>query len=92
MSLPSSSRTIPRLPKLHLWSIVTKPIVRFSEVIKNDPTTIPTTSRQHNGRRGVGLAGHPGWMKRIGDEKESHDEYHATCHLDKEEQLCCKPN
>lgn len=60
MSLPSPNPIIPLLPNLHLWSIVTKPIVCFSKVIKNDPTAIPTTSRQNNGRRRVGLTGHPG--------------------------------
>lgn len=83
MSFPSSYPTIPHLPNFHLWSIVTKPIVRFSKIIKNDPTAISTTSRQHNGGRRVGLTSHPGRVEGVGNEKESHDQYHATCHLDK---------
>lgn len=73
--------------KVYLWCIVAQPIISLSEVIKDDPATIPTTSGQHYRRGGIGLTGHPGWMESVGDQEESHDEDHATGNLGKQKAI-----
>lgn len=58
-----------------------QPVISLSEVVKDDPAAIPATGRQHDGRRRIRLAGHPGRVEGVGDEEESHDQDHAAGNL-----------
>lgn len=65
-----------------LGGVVAEPVVRLSEVVKNDAAAVTSAGRQDDWGRGVGFAGHPGRVEGVCDEEESHDQNHPTGNLE----------
>lgn len=66
---------------LYLWSVVSEPIVSLSEVVKDDPASVPSPRGQNNRGAGVRLWGDPGTVEGVGDQKGCHQEHNTSRYL-----------
>ena len=60
---------------------MSEPIIGFPEVVKDQSATITTSSRQDDGRTGVGLRGDPCAVESVGYEKCCHHKNYTSCNL-----------
>ena len=71
----------PCLLSSYLRCVVSQPIVRLSEIIKDDATAITSACREHNGRTGVGLGCDPGTVEGVHDEEGGDNQHHTIGNL-----------
>ena len=60
---------------------MSQPVVRLSEIIKDDATAITSACREHNGRTGVGLRCDPGTVEGVHDEEGGENQHHTIGNL-----------
>lgn len=79
---------------LYLWSVVSEPIVSLSEVVKDDPASVPGPRGQNNRGAGVSLRGDPGTVEGVGDQKGCDQEHNTSRYLQqhKMEVVCIRFN
>ena len=65
----------------YLRGVVSEPVVRLAEVVKDDVVSVAATRREDDGRTGVRLRRHPGTVERVGDEERRQQEHHPCRHL-----------
>lgn len=51
---------------------MSQPIVSFSEVVKDDPSSVPSPCGQNNGGTGISFGGDPGTVEGVGDQEGRH--------------------
>lgn len=60
---------------------MSQPIVSFSEVVKDDPSSVPSPCGQNNGGTGISFGGDPGTVEGVGDQEGRHQEHNTSRNL-----------
>lgn len=73
--------TVHLILETHLSCIHFKPIVSFTEIIKNDSATVMTSGAQNNAWWWVSLRSYPSAVEHVSDEHERHQNDESNCNL-----------
>ena len=63
--------------ELYLWSVLPKPVVSFTEIIKDDTGAIMLLGWQDNWRRGICFRSDPGAVECVGNQQYWHQANHC---------------